>query len=188
MIKASHSSANLYGTSFSTMDRDNDQWNSVNCAVQYKGGWWFNRSHDAFLNGPWPPEDWYEPWVPTIRNGSNIAEVRMMIKPTQMHAEMEFCKLTFIYLLVIFARFPRAPSAQTFVFISNQTLNVFHVIYILITKISPHYIRYKVVAIKGWFFIHPNRSGIFNRYFAKKVVGLQYIRLKLYVITVLVIV
>ncbi|XP_065940724.1 fibrinogen-like protein A isoform X1 [Magallana gigas] len=82
MIKASHSSANLYGTSFSTMDRDNDQWNSVNCAVAYKGGWWFNASHDAFLNGPWPPEDWYEPWVPTIRNGSNIAEVRMMIKPT----------------------------------------------------------------------------------------------------------
>uniref|UniRef100_K1PZ14 Angiopoietin-4 n=1 Tax=Magallana gigas TaxID=29159 RepID=K1PZ14_MAGGI len=71
----------LNGMSFSTVDRYNDQ-GSVNCAALGDGGWWFNRCHVAFLNGPWPPERWFYPWYPTIRSVSNIAEVRMMIKPT----------------------------------------------------------------------------------------------------------
>ncbi|XP_034322237.1 fibrinogen-like protein A [Magallana gigas] len=72
---------NVNGTSFSTVDRDNDQL-SGHCSTSYKGGWWFNACSNAFLNGPWPPEYWKEPWVPTITTVSNIAEVRMMIKPT----------------------------------------------------------------------------------------------------------
>uniref|UniRef100_A0A8W8NW22 Fibrinogen C-terminal domain-containing protein n=1 Tax=Magallana gigas TaxID=29159 RepID=A0A8W8NW22_MAGGI len=82
MINAGHTGGNVNGASFSTVDRDNDQWNSGNCAVKYKGGWWFNDCHDAFLNGPWPPEHWFEPWIPAITSVSDIAEVRMMIKPT----------------------------------------------------------------------------------------------------------
>lgn len=81
MINAAYSGANLNGASFSTVERDNDQWNSGHCANDYNGGWWFNDCHDAFLNGPWPPEYWHDPWNPTITSVSNIAEVRMMIKP-----------------------------------------------------------------------------------------------------------
>ena len=29
------------GKKFTTRDRDNDKWSSVNCAQHYKGGWWF---------------------------------------------------------------------------------------------------------------------------------------------------
>lgn len=81
MIDTGYSGNDLNGASFSTVDRENDRWNSGNCAVSNKGGWWFNACHDAFLNGPWPPEYWHEPWIPTITDVSNIAEVRMMIKP-----------------------------------------------------------------------------------------------------------
>lgn len=80
MINTGSSSTNLNGASFSTVDRDNDRW-SGNCAASNNGGWWYNACHDAFLNGPWPPENWHEPWIPTITNVNNIAEVRMMIKP-----------------------------------------------------------------------------------------------------------
>lgn len=81
MIHDGYPGANLNGVSFSTMDRDNDRYGG-NCAAYHKGGWWFNNCVDAFLNGPWPPEFWHDPWSPTITNASNIAEVRLMIKPT----------------------------------------------------------------------------------------------------------
>nr|XP_034322236.1 fibrinogen-like protein A [Crassostrea gigas] len=82
MINTVYFGANLNGMSFSTVDRDNDQWSTGYCAAAYNGGWWFNRCVYAFLNGPWPPEYWEYPWHPTIKSVSNITEVRMMIKPT----------------------------------------------------------------------------------------------------------
>ena len=36
---------------FTTKDRDNDKQGGSNCAVNYKGGWWFNGCVTASLNG-----------------------------------------------------------------------------------------------------------------------------------------
>lgn len=80
MVNTGHINSELNGMLFSTLDRDNDRYNG-DCATKYSGGWWFNNCHDAYLNGPWAPENWHDPWYPTITDGSNIVEVRLMIKP-----------------------------------------------------------------------------------------------------------
>ncbi|XP_062594618.1 ficolin-1-like [Saccostrea cucullata] len=71
----------LSGMSFTTRDQDNDP-SSVNCAANYdkRGGWWFNRCHRGFLNGPWYPADWDTPWYPAVENGTSIRGTVMMIK------------------------------------------------------------------------------------------------------------
>ena len=41
------------GSAFSTFDQDNDVVIGRNCAVLYKGVWWYDRCHLSYLNGPY---------------------------------------------------------------------------------------------------------------------------------------
>ena len=41
------------GTAFSTFDQDNDKVRYSNCAVEFKGAWWYDGCHVANLNGPY---------------------------------------------------------------------------------------------------------------------------------------
>ncbi|XP_062593963.1 ficolin-1-like [Saccostrea cucullata] len=66
MLDTGDSTKDLSGMYFTTLDRDNDRA-SGNCAG-WGGGWWFNFCHNAFLNGPWYPGHWIDPWSPTVRD------------------------------------------------------------------------------------------------------------------------
>ncbi|XP_062605697.1 fibroleukin-like [Saccostrea cucullata] len=79
MLNTGYPNENQAGMYFSTPDRDNDRY-SGNCAAKYRGGWWFNACHHAFLNGPWYPAEWASPWYLKARSGSSVRGTTMMIK------------------------------------------------------------------------------------------------------------
>ncbi|XP_062594979.1 fibroleukin-like [Saccostrea cucullata] len=80
MLDTGYGNDDLSGMSFTTPDRDNDRWSDNNCAAYWKGGWWFNWCHQAYLNGEWSPGYWYRPWYPTIEWGTSVKGTTMMIR------------------------------------------------------------------------------------------------------------
>ncbi|XP_062619440.1 microfibril-associated glycoprotein 4-like [Saccostrea cucullata] len=81
MLDTGYTKHDLSGMSFSTPDRDNDR-SGGHCAsyLDISGGWWFNNCHYGFLNGPWSPEPWGNPWYPTVRKGTSVRDTKMMIR------------------------------------------------------------------------------------------------------------
>lgn len=63
---------------FSTPDRDNDPSSSFNCALSFKGGWWFNRCYLGYLNGRWAPNVWQTPWYPTVMTELEVKETQRL--------------------------------------------------------------------------------------------------------------
>ena len=48
---AGNSFVNENGRKFTTRDRDHDTHGGANCAVNFKGGWWYKKCHAANING-----------------------------------------------------------------------------------------------------------------------------------------
>ncbi|XP_061180185.1 fibroleukin-like [Saccostrea echinata] len=81
MLNPGHPALVLSGMYFSTPNRDNDPWDISHCALKYRGGWWFNTCHNAFLNGPWADRYyWIKPWYPPIYYSTDVNGTMMMIK------------------------------------------------------------------------------------------------------------
>ncbi|XP_028894068.1 ryncolin-1-like isoform X2 [Zeugodacus cucurbitae] len=66
------------GYKFSTRDRDNDAHENYNCAEGWKGGWWFFKCYNCFLNGVYGDNvKWNK-----IHQNETLAFAQMMIRPT----------------------------------------------------------------------------------------------------------
>ena len=62
------------GFAFTTKDRDNDKQKSYNCAVNYKGAWWYYTCFSSNLNGNYGDSNYYWNW-------NNLKGSEMKLKP-----------------------------------------------------------------------------------------------------------
>ncbi|XP_059169189.1 ficolin-2-like [Physella acuta] len=70
------------GRTFSTFDRDTDTA-SYNCAVSYKGAWWYSACHTSNLNGKWGSVNYGEGlnWKTLTEYSNNIIVSEMKMRP-----------------------------------------------------------------------------------------------------------
>ena len=73
------------GQKFSTKDNDNDSNNKNNCATSYKGGWWYNKCHNANLNGLYLNGTYTEnavgmTWYAWRKNQYSFMKTKMMMR------------------------------------------------------------------------------------------------------------
>ena len=73
------------GRQFTTKDQDNDS-SDRNCAVHYKGGWWYYACYDSNLNGVYHQGQYSGTdsvtWYDWKDNYSSAKKAEMKIRPT----------------------------------------------------------------------------------------------------------
>uniref|UniRef100_A0AAG5DAU4 Fibrinogen C-terminal domain-containing protein n=1 Tax=Anopheles atroparvus TaxID=41427 RepID=A0AAG5DAU4_ANOAO len=77
----------VVGQNFSTSDRDNDAWPTVNCAVDRHGAWWYKDCGPSNLNGRYQNtnEDLEAIYWSTMSDG--LAYTRMLIRRRELELE-----------------------------------------------------------------------------------------------------
>jgi ficolin len=72
------------GRQFTTKDLDNDEW-SGNCAVSYRGAWWYRSCSVSNLNGlyggPGVTSGRYDTWYHWKNKYESLKGTRMMVRP-----------------------------------------------------------------------------------------------------------
>ena len=63
------------GMAFSTKDRDNDE-NSGNCAVSFKGAWWYNNCQQSSLNSNYGDHNYLWNWSPLLASEMKLKPAR----------------------------------------------------------------------------------------------------------------
>ena len=86
------------GMKFSTKDVDNDEMMGSNCAVAYKGGWWYSGCHNCQLNAMYPKDINDSPtfmsWRPIDNNYGNIFFSEMKITRESSYFQAKCAKLS----------------------------------------------------------------------------------------------
>ncbi|XP_039963173.1 fibrinogen C domain-containing protein 1-like [Bactrocera tryoni] len=71
-----------FGMKFTTRDQDNDLRSHKNCAVHFKGAWWFKSCYDSHLNGEYGQTSTGVEWF-GIAEDESLKSAQMMIRPTE---------------------------------------------------------------------------------------------------------
>ncbi|XP_035826637.1 fibrinogen C domain-containing protein 1-A-like [Aplysia californica] len=71
------------GQAFTTKDRDNDAYSSLNCASRFHGAWWYNNCAYVNLNGAWVSEELDRGlfWFSVTGYGNSVTFSEMKIRP-----------------------------------------------------------------------------------------------------------
>ena len=86
------------GMKFTTMDVDNDEDPNSNCAVSYRGGWWYSGCHSCQLNAIYPRDVNNSPsfmsWRPIDNKYGNIFFSEMKITRESNYFHTKCAKLS----------------------------------------------------------------------------------------------